>query len=270
MTMYSAIFTDIDGTLFKSDLTIGERTKEAIRQASANGMKIVLCSGRYITGMERASEQLGVPVIYAAINGALIKAGDKYLREHRIGSGIYSQLAGFVKGKVSSLIAFCENRYAIDANDEWYTLQNSICGDTGIRMDISDPDEVERKTGEKPYKILIKDNDCDKLKRIMKELKERAGGKAEIISSGWNNIEILPEGTDKREAIPIVADYLGIPVSETIAFGDWDNDAGMLEAAGLGIAMANGSEKAKEAAAHITLSNNEDGIAAALKKFSII
>ena len=103
--MYSAIFSDIDGTLFRSDLTIGEKTKEAIRQAVANGLRMVLCSGRYITGMERASEQLGVPVIYAAINGALVKDGEIYLREHRIDSSIYSSLASFLHGKVSSLIA---------------------------------------------------------------------------------------------------------------------------------------------------------------------
>ena len=268
--MYSAIFSDIDGTLFRSDLTIGEKTKEAIRQAVANGLRMVLCSGRYITGMERASEQLGVPVIYAAINGALVKDGEIYLREHRIDSPIYSSLASFLHGKVSSLIAFCETRYAIEANDEWYSMQNSICGDIGVRMDISDPDEVERRTGERPYKILVKDKDRDKIVHLMKELEERAQGKAEIITSSWNNIEILPKGTDKRDAIPLIASYLNIPVEETVAFGDWDNDAGMLEAAGLGIAMENGSDKAKEAASFVTLSNNDDGIAAAMKKLGII
>ncbi len=50
-----------------------------------------------------------------------------------------------------------------------------------------------------------------------------------------------------------------------IAFGDWDNDAGMLSSVGMGIAMANGSDKAKKSAKIITKDNNSDGISYALK-----
>ena len=234
------------------------------------GVLIVLSSGRYITGMRRAQEQLDLPVIYAAINGALIKVGDEYIRENMIDKDAYRQAAAFLKGKASSLIAFTENRFAIDADDEWYFRQNRICGDTGVRMDISDPDEVERKTGERPYKILLKDNDRDKINRLLHELDEMLEGRAKVLSSGWNNIEVLPYGNDKQDAVRIIADRYSIKRDEIIAFGDWDNDAGMLSAAGLGIAMANGSEKAKAAADHVTLSNDEDGIAHALREYGII
>ena len=268
--MYSAIFTDIDGTLFRSDLTIGNATREAVREAAGKGIRIVLCSGRYITGMARAQEQLGIPVIYSAINGALIKDGGEYLRETMIGRKPYNEAASFLKGKAASIIAFCETRFAIDADDSWYERQNRICGDIGFRMDISDADEVESITGERPYKILVKDNDEDKLSRLIGDLRSLLGDSARVISSGRNNLEVLPPGIDKSDAIRIIADHLRIPVSETAAFGDWDNDAGMLSAAGLGIAMANGSEKAKAAADHVTLSNDEDGIAHALREYGII
>ena len=268
--MYRAIFTDIDGTLFRQDLTIGERTKKAIRKAYESGVSIVLTSGRYITGMERAQEQLDVPVIYAAINGALIKSGNTYLREKRIEKDAYIMAAEYLRGKVSSLIAFCETKFAIDSDDGWYDLQTRICGDEGIRMDISDPDQVLRKTGEAPYKILVKDNDRKKIERLMEELNAILGKRAKVISSSYNNFEILPWGIDKEDAVKIVSEHLGIKTDETIAFGDWDNDAGMIRKAGLGVAMANGSENAKAAAGFITLSNDEDGIAYALEKFSVI
>ena len=54
-----------------------------------------------------------------------------------------------------------------------------------------------------------------------------------------------------------------------IAFGDWDNDIGMLRTAGMGVCMANGSEGAKRAANMITASNNDDGIDKALRKLGI-
>ena len=268
--MYKAIFTDIDGTLFKDDLTIGRETVRALRKASDNGLRIILSSGRYITGMRRAQEQLGLPVIYAAINGALIKDGNTYLREIRIDGETYTRAAAYLKGKVSSLIAFCETRYALEADDEWYNLQTRICGDDGVRMDITDGEDVFRATGEWPYKILVKDNDREKSRRLMEETRAIVGKCGTVISSSWNNFEILPPDVDKSDAINIVSEYLGIKAEETIAFGDWDNDAGMLSAAGCGIAMANGSERAKKAAAFTTLSNNEDGIAHALLHLGII
>ena len=218
--MYSAIFTDIDGTLFRSDLTIGDATREAVREAAGKGIRIVLCSGRYITGMARAQEQLGIPVIYAAINGALIKDGGEYLRETMIGRKPYNEAASFLKGKAASIIAFCETKFAIDADDSWYERQNRICGDIGFRMDISDADEVESITGERPYKILVKDNDEDKLSRLIGDLRSLLGDSARVISSGRNNLEVLPPGIDKSDAIRIIADHLRIPVSETAAFGD--------------------------------------------------
>lgn len=265
--MLKALFTDIDGTLFTSELTISEKTRKAIRKAHDMGVLIVLSSGRYITGMRRAQEQLDLPVIYAAINGALIKDGDEYIRENMIDKDAYRQAAAFLKGKASSLIAFTENRFAIDADDEWYFRQNRICGDTGVRMDISDPDEVERKTGERPYKILLKDNDRDKINRLLHELDEMLEGRAKVLSSGWNNIEVLPYGNDKQDAVRIIADRYSIKRDEIIAFGDWDNDAGMIKTAGIGVAMANGSDKAKAAADYVTLSNDDDGIAHALERY---
>lgn len=268
--MYKAIFTDIDGTLFRSDLTIGERTRDALRKAYGMGIRIVLSSGRYITGMNRAQEQLGIPVIYAAINGALIKDGNEYLRQHRIGREAYMRAAAHLRGKVSSLLAFCETKYALDANDEWYDLQTRICGDEGVRMDITDPEDVYKRTGEYPYKILVKDGDKSKMDKLIREVSAIVGNDGVVISSGSNNFEVLPPDTDKKDALKIVADHLSIDAADTIAFGDWDNDAGMIGNAGLGIAMANGSERAKKAARYITLSNDEDGICHALEKFGII
>ncbi len=59
---------------------------------------------------------------------------------------------------------------------------------------------------------------------------------------------------------------LEIPRSEIAAFGDADNDIQMIRYAGLGVAMANSSEKLLREADYVTRSNNEDGIAVMLEK----
>ena len=73
-----------------------------------------------------------------------------------------------------------------------------------------------------------------------------------ISSSLYNNLEINALGATKGVALMWLADYLGIAPEATMAFGDGENDISMLEAAGVGIAMGNGLDIAKNAADRIT------------------
>ena len=69
-----------------------------------------------------------------------------------------------------------------------------------------------------------------------------------ITSSWMNNFELMPAGVDKGAALLYLAEQLGVRREEIVAFGDGDNDAGMLRAAGTGVAMAHGDKSAKAAA----------------------
>jgi Cof subfamily protein (haloacid dehalogenase superfamily) len=74
------------------------------------------------------------------------------------------------------------------------------------------------------------------------------------------------KGVSKLSALEHACDKLGIDRSEVMAFGDAQNDMSMLEFAGYGVAMGNACEELKEMADEVTLSNNEDGIAATIAK----
>nr|WP_281725889.1 HAD family hydrolase [Lachnoclostridium phocaeense] len=65
----------------------------------------------------------------------------------------------------------------------------------------------------------------------------------------------------KGSALRFLLEYLGLEQAESAAFGDGDNDRGMLAFAGIGIAVANGSQGCLQAADHVTSSNDEDGVA---------
>ena len=67
-----------------------------------------------------------------------------------------------------------------------------------------------------------------------------------------------------------MANYLGIKQSEVMAIGDEENDFSMIEYAGLGVVMENGSQGVKDIAQFITKSNQEDGVAHAVEKFVLI
>ncbi|MBO6107243.1 MAG: HAD hydrolase family protein, partial [Stomatobaculum sp.] len=58
------------------------------------------------------------------------------------------------------------------------------------------------------------------------------------------------------------------PVEDTIGVGDEANDLTMVEAAGLGVCMANGIPEVKADADYITeRDNNHDGVAEVIEKF---
>ena len=82
-------------------------------------------------------------------------------------------------------------------------------------------------------------------------------------------LEIMPENIDKALSLEKICEYTGVKREELAACGDGYNDIPMIRYAELGIAMANAKEPVKEAADAITLSNDEDGIAAAIEKYFV-
>ena len=72
--------------------------------------------------------------------------------------------------------------------------------------------------------------------------------------------EFVPLGFDKATGMQVVCDRLGLEMKDTVAFGDSANDRAMIEAAGCGVVMGNGSEEMKKIADFIALPLIEDGI----------
>ena len=83
-------------------------------------------------------------------------------------------------------------------------------------------------------------------------------------------LEIIPRGLSKGNVLVQLAQRLGIPIENTVAAGDAANDLSMLRAAGIGVAMCNGTDEAKAAADAVTCrDNNHDGIAEIIEKYLV-
>ena len=87
------------------------------------------------------------------------------------------------------------------------------------------------------------------------------------VCGGYHNLEFTKAGVHKGVGLARLAEYLNVAMGDTMAIGDTENDLQILRTAALGVAMGNATKEIKEAADYITLSNEEDGVAAALRHF---
>ena len=88
----------------------------------------------------------------------------------------------------------------------------------------------------------------------------------------WNPLftDVIPRGSSKQVGVDKIIEYFGIPLEETMAFGDGGNDIPMLRHVGIGVAMGNAENDVKQVADYVTASVDEDGIEKALRHFGVI
>jgi hydroxymethylpyrimidine pyrophosphatase-like HAD family hydrolase len=79
-------------------------------------------------------------------------------------------------------------------------------------------------------------------------------------------MEISASGVSKAVALSRLADELGVPADEVVAFGDMPNDVPMLGWAGHAVAVANAHPDVLAAADEITASNDDDGVAQVIER----
>lgn len=101
------------------------------------------------------------------------------------------------------------------------------------------------------------------------DLVEKLGDKMDIFRSAPFFLELVPKGIDKAKSLTRLLAKINLTPSDMIAFGDGYNDLSMLKLAGMGVAMENAAPEVRAEADYVTLSNEEDGIAAALEHFGM-
>ena len=102
------------------------------------------------------------------------------------------------------------------------------------------------------------------------DLAELLGSYMDVFRSAPFFLELVPQGIDKAQSLRRLLAKVNLTPEDMIAFGDGYNDLSMLRLAGMGVAMANAAPEVRAEADYITLSNEEDGVAAALEHFSCL
>lgn len=269
---YKLICMDMDGTLLNDQKIISKKNIEIIKKACEKGVKVAVCTGRIFTSAEYFADLLKVKAPVIASNGA-------YIREKDCDEIVYKEPLGYDNCKELLKVLKKYNIYPhfyttdtiftekIIYSSYFYTIGNKTLPDgKKVKIEVvNNWDEIFLKHKEEIVKGVAVDDDLDKIKKAKEEL--RKNNKLEVVSSHYNNFEVMNEGVSKGKAVEILATYYNFNKDEIITIGDSENDLSMIKYAGLGIAMANAEEKIKEAADYITDNNNDDGVAKAIEKF---
>ncbi len=272
--MIKLIAIDMDGTLLNEKKHIDEAEKEAIHEAIEAGIKIVLCTGRPLYGILPFYEELGLSELdsegYVILNNgcSIHKTKDWELIDQ----------VNFTSDDIDYLYKFSEG-YDINftlVNDYYYfniddrKPTDELITDAGfVFSDITNISLKEAKNGKhKIIKIMFLGNP-NIMANFQKENESILKDKYSSVLSQPYIYEILPKGNNKGTGLKKLAKKLGIKQEEIMAIGDGNNDIEMFEYAHYSVAMENGTKPARKAAKYQTDSNENNGVAKAIRKYAL-
>lgn len=265
---YRIIALDLDGTLTNHDKVVTPKTREALLHAVAQGATIVLASGRPTYGIEPVAECLelhkhgGYILSYNGGNIVNAKTGEKLFSQF-LPDPVIPILYKYAKEKNHAILGYAGKEIITEMPDDQYVREESRIN----KMNIRKVDNLLEALEPHPTKLLMTGVPADMLK-AEEELSEILGEKMDIFRSAPFFLELVPKGIDKAQSLLRLMTKINLTPADMIAFGDGYNDLSMLKLAGMGVAMANAAPEVRAEADYVTLSNEEDGVAAALEHFA--
>lgn len=269
---YQVIALDLDGTVLNDEKRIDERTADAIYRALAAGKEVVFCSGRsyaemadiladypdmnYLCGESGAlvyDLKKKKPVAMVSVEEEALRKVKEAVRGRDIMFHLISEGRALVNRKQLPHMADYQmgiyqelfDRSATAVEDVFQTVENERCSVEKINL-------FHRSVEERKESI---------------EILEKMQLPLTMVCSENSALECSPLNLNKAVGLRTLCRELGITMEELIMVGDADNDVAALEAAGLGVAMANANEQAKKVSQVQVADNNHSGCAEAIERY---
>ncbi len=268
---------DLDGTLLDSSKSLSDANRSALELAAARGVAVVPATGRFFDAIPECVRELPFVDFAITINGAQVF--DRRTRRsvfraeipQAVALGVMSLLDSFDviydcyrdgRGWMTRALQEKAALYAPDVHYERMIRE--------LRTPVPDLKEHVRASGTDVQKVMFFARDEAVRAAARNAISERFP-ELLLTSSTPNNLEINAPEANKGNALRGLCAHLGLDAdANSMSFGDAPNDLSMIQAAGIGVAMANSAPEVLAAADWVTLSNDDDGVAAALRHFGVI
>ena len=274
------IFLDIDGTLTTPGSNEPPQSAlDAIKAAQQKGHKVFLCSGRN-PGMLSPLLKFGFDGVVASAGG-YVTVGDEVIYDmpmtkeeselaveklHETGVFCTIECRDGAFGD-EDLGSFLESNAGSDGkgNSEIERWRKALAGSLNIRP-------MGEYDGAPVYKVVVMCLHPEQLEPAKKVLEDKYNFVMQEITDPAHrciNGELINRKYDKGRGILRICEHLGVPVEDTIGFGDSMNDLEMIETVGTSVCMDNGAEALKKISDIVCPSVEEDGMAKAFAQLGL-
>ncbi|HEX3952926.1 MAG TPA: Cof-type HAD-IIB family hydrolase [Stellaceae bacterium] len=263
MSRYSLVITDVDGTLVRNDKTLSPGNIAAVQRLHAAGIAFSICSSRPPFGLRMHLDALQLKLPFGGFNGGSIVNPDFTVVEQKlIPPDAAKEAAAVFKENGVDCWLFVGNEWIVanpdgdEVDRETYTVQK--------------PPTVVPAFDDSHFqavgKIVGPSKDHPRITRLVEMMQAPFAGRATVARSQPYYCDVIPPGIDKGRLVELLGQRLGVPREEILVLGDMDNDLEMFRKAGFAVAMGNASDEVKAESQAVTLTNDEDGFAAAIDR----
>jgi Cof subfamily protein (haloacid dehalogenase superfamily) len=250
---------DLDGTLLRSDGTISQRSRTAIRAVRDAGIVVVIVTARGPGSIVELAQDAGIDGSAICSNGGLIVdlASGAVVRERLLETEMAMRLVHGLRERLPGIVFAVEHEaFAHEPDFSAWGWEPPAGTRVGDAVDL---------LGDPATKLILlhADHEVEVVAAVAREL---AGTDATVVQSGGEAVEVTAVGVNKAAGLAEVAAGHGIDAAEVIAFGDYPNDVPMLAWAGRGVAVANAHAEVLAIADEVTASNDDDGVAIVLEQ----
>ena len=256
---------DLDGTLLNSAKKVSEQTLNALKCLPSD-VKIVIASARPPRSVRPIYQMLGLDTWQINYNGALIwdEPNSRAIFHRPMAGELAQQIIATARDMFDEVLVTCE------ILDRWHTdrSDNSFTTETGklFKPDVIAPYETFCN---QPVTKLMLLGDPKILNKLEPLLLEKFGDQVSIVQTDNDLLQLMDKRVSKAVALKKTAAHYRVDATQIMAIGDAPNDVGMLQYAGVAIAMDNAHPRVKEVATWIAPSNNDHGVHAAMVRYGL-
>ncbi len=260
--MIKMVVTDIDGTIYTPETGIKQNTKDCLKELCNKGIIVAIATGRTYGSAKSVADKIGIKCPLICYQGGLVNSYEGEILNAKYLNPVIAReiIEDFRKRKIH-LNVYVEDKLYVEEDDDYI---KDYIGDKGIDyFKVNSFNELDFR---KLNKLLAIKYDTQFIDNLIKELREKYPSIYSVKSYKYF-CEIANKEATKGNAIKFLGEKYGIKTEEIMAIGDQNNDIEMIETAGIGVAMGNGTEEIKKNADFITDTVENDGFIKAVNKF---
>jgi hypothetical protein len=255
---------DVDGTLVGSSLSLRPRVLEAVAKMRARGVAGCLVTGRMYRSVLPYAREMRLDAPIVCYQGAAIvdPTTDAVLFDSPLPNAQALDLVEYAHAERVHVQLYANDRFYCESLDRFAELYASISGVEPMLV----PSLKEAFAQSDSTKAVLV-SDPQTIAKHLPRVKALLGGSAYVTRSIPNFLEVMNANVDKGKSLGIVAERLGVEMTDVMAIGDSWNDAPLLRAAGFGVAMGSAPDELKDLADAVVADVETDGVAEALERF---